>query len=177
MLAPRSNSKCLPQPWFNARPGQLVRYTIAQTFSAHLTHHSPAVCSIKFRSNRTTKKLEKKSIPDSVKYSSGEFDECKQPQWYSLLELSFFFFEMIFLSTAVTTGTQRVHGSSSTMVLNLGIATPQGVVRLFSGVAGRLSKQINKQIYNKEIHKYFLKMIFQLNLPYQCYNVLIIKQI
>ena len=60
------------------------------------------------------KKLFKKSIPDSVKYSSGEFDQCKQPQWYSLLELSCcFFWKWFFLSTAVTTGTKRVHGSSS----------------------------------------------------------------
>ena len=36
-------------------------------------------------------KIIKKSIPDSVKYSSGEFDQCKQPQRYSSLELSFFF--------------------------------------------------------------------------------------
>ena len=55
-------------------------------------YHSPAVCSIKFRSNWATKKLFKKSIPDSIKYSSGEFDQCKQPQRYSSLELSFFFF-------------------------------------------------------------------------------------
>ena len=77
---------------------QPKRYMIAQTFLAHLTHHFPAVCSIKFRSNWATKKIIQKSIPDSVKYSSGEFDQCKQPRRYSSLELSFFSFllEMIF---------------------------------------------------------------------------------
>ena len=71
---------------------QAKRYTIAQLFLAHLTHHSPAVCSIKFRLNRATEKIIKKSIPNSVKYSLGEFDQCKQPQRYSSLDLSFFFF-------------------------------------------------------------------------------------
>ena len=66
-------------------------YTIVQKFLAHLTYHSPTVCRMKFRSNQATKKLFKKSIPDSVKYSSGVFDQGKQPQRYSLLELSFLF--------------------------------------------------------------------------------------
>ena len=39
------------------------RYMIAQKFYGHLTHHSPAVCSIKFRSNRATKKLLKNQFP------------------------------------------------------------------------------------------------------------------
>ena len=81
------------------------RYTIAQKLG-HLTHHSPAVCSIKFRSNQATKKIIKKSIPDSVKYSSGEFDQCKQPQRYSSLELSCFFLEMIFFINRCHTGNQ-----------------------------------------------------------------------
>ena len=76
---------------------QPKRYMIAQQFSAYFTHHSPAVCSIKFRSNLATKKIIKKSIPDSVKYSSGEFDQCKQPQRYSSLELSFFYFSFLMI--------------------------------------------------------------------------------
>ena len=41
---------------------------------------------------RQRKKLLKKSIPDSVKYSSGVFDQWKQPQRYSSLELFLFYF-------------------------------------------------------------------------------------
>ena len=35
---------------------QPKRHTIAQKFSGQLTHHSPSVCRIKFRSNRATEK-------------------------------------------------------------------------------------------------------------------------
>ena len=59
----------------------------------------------------------KKSIPNLVKYSSGVFDQYKQPQRYSSLELSFFFsWNDFFSSTTVTTVTQRVHGSSSILL-------------------------------------------------------------
>ena len=101
---------CMYVPEIQPKP-----YTIAQKILGHLTHHSPAVCSIKFRSNQATKKIIKKSIPNSVKYSSGEFDQCKQPQRYSSLEISvlFFFLEMIFFINRCDNGNPTgIHGSS-----------------------------------------------------------------
>ena len=52
----------------------------------------PPYSPFSFRSNWGMKKNIKKSIPYSVKYwySLEVFDQCKQPQWYSSLELSFF---------------------------------------------------------------------------------------
>ena len=58
-------------------------------------------------------KIIKKSIPDSVKYSLGVFDQCKQPQRYSSLELSFFVFWNDFFNQLMS---QRVHGSSSILL-------------------------------------------------------------
>ena len=58
--------------------------------------YSPFSCGVQYQVSFKSgnEKIIKKSIPDSVKYSSGEFDKCKQPQLYSLLELSFFFFSL-----------------------------------------------------------------------------------
>ena len=69
-------------------------YTIAQKFSAHLTIRLRCAVSSVVKIEQRKNYL-KKSIPDSVKYSSGEFDQCKQPQRDSSLELCFFFLEMI----------------------------------------------------------------------------------
>ena len=56
--------------------------------------YSPFACAVQYQVSFKSgnEKIIKKSIPNSVKYSSGEFDQCKQPQRYSSLELSLFFF-------------------------------------------------------------------------------------
>ena len=56
--------------------------------------YSPSSCGVQYQVSLKSgnEKIIKKSIPDSVKYSSGEFDQCKQPQRYSSLEVSPFFF-------------------------------------------------------------------------------------
>ena len=55
--------------------------------------YSTFACGVQYQVSLKlgNKKIIQKSIPDSVKYSSGEFDQCKQPQRYSSLELSSFF--------------------------------------------------------------------------------------
>jgi len=55
--------------------------------------NSPFSCGVQYQVlfKSGNKKIIKKSIPNSVKYSSGVFDQCKQPQQYRLLELSFLF--------------------------------------------------------------------------------------
>ena len=56
--------------------------------------YSPFACGVQYQvsfKSDNEKKITKKSIPDSVKYSLGVFDQCKQPQRYSSLELCFFF--------------------------------------------------------------------------------------
>ena len=78
--------------------------------------YSPFSCGVQCQVSlkSSNEKIISKSIPDSVKYSSGEFDQCKQPQRYSSLEVHIYiyFYFLFFLSTAVATGTQRIHGSS-----------------------------------------------------------------
>ena len=55
--------------------------------------YSPFSCGVQFQVSFKSgnEKIMKKSIPDSVKYSLGEFDQCKQLQRYSSLEISFFY--------------------------------------------------------------------------------------
>ena len=55
--------------------------------------YSPFSCGVQYQvlSKSGNEKFIKKSSPDLVKNSSGEFDQCKQPQRYSSQELSFFF--------------------------------------------------------------------------------------
>ena len=61
--------------------------------------YSPFSCSVQYQVSFKSgnEKIIKKSIPNSVKYSSGEFDQCKQPQWYRSLELSFLFSLKLFI--------------------------------------------------------------------------------
>ena len=67
-----------------------LRTIISSTFFSSFFFHSEAKYQVSFKSGNE-KKI-KKLIPDSVKYSSGEFDQCKQPQRYRLLELPCLFF-------------------------------------------------------------------------------------
>ena len=55
----------------------------------------PFVCGVQYHVlfKLGNEKMFEKSIPDSGKYSSGVFDQCKQPQQYSSLELSLVFFK------------------------------------------------------------------------------------
>ena len=63
----------------------------AKNFSPPYSPFSCGVqCQVSFKSGNE-KKLLKNQFPISVKYSLGEFDQCKQPQRYSSLELSFCF--------------------------------------------------------------------------------------
>ena len=69
---------------------QPKRYTIAQTFSDHLTRHSPAVCSIKFRENPATKKLLKNQFP--IESSTLQWNLINAKNLSGIVRWSYLFF-------------------------------------------------------------------------------------
>ena len=94
--------------------------------------YSPFSCGVQYKVSFKSgnEKIIKKSIPDSVKYSLGLFDQCKQPQWYSSLELSFLFFlEMIFCMNCChngnPTGSWVVQYIPKTLILYVCMYVPE----------------------------------------------------
>ena len=74
------------------------------------------MCSIKFHSNRATKKILKNQFP--IRSSTLREYLINANNLSGIVRWSYLvcFFEMMFLSTALTTRTQRVHGSSSILL-------------------------------------------------------------